>query len=71
MLDKYLAIIPKKIRLKRNHTVKLPLGFGKNYFCLAAIQAYISMVKIIALASSVCTLDGKPLKLKINSPPAN
>jgi hypothetical protein len=56
---------------KRSETVKLPLGFGKNYFCLAAIQAYVSTLKIFAIASSVCTLDGKPLKLKINSPPAN
>jgi len=50
--------------------VHTPKGFGKNYFTLAAIQAYISMQKIVALGSSVCTLDGKPLKLKINSPPA-
>ncbi|ADN08144.1 hypothetical protein [Sulfurimonas autotrophica] len=47
-----------------------PKGFGKNYFTLAAIQAYISLKKIVALSSSVCTLDGKPLKIKINSPPA-
>jgi hypothetical protein len=47
----------------------MPKGFGKNYFTLAAIQAYISMQKIVALASSVCTLDAKPLTLKINSPP--
>ncbi|WP_457744641.1 hypothetical protein [Sulfurimonas sp.] len=46
-----------------------PKGFGKKYFTLAAIQAYISMQKIVALNSSVCTLDGKPLTLKINSPP--
>jgi len=56
---------------KRIETVKLPLGFGKNYFCLAAIQAYISLVKIIALSSAIVTLDGKPLRLKINSPPAS
>jgi hypothetical protein len=55
----------------RKKTVRHPLGFGKNYFCLAAIQAYVSALKIVALASSVCTLDGKPLKLKINSPPAS
>ncbi|WP_434580786.1 hypothetical protein MLC52_00560 [Sulfurimonas sp. NW15] len=48
----------------------MPKGFGKNYFTLAAIQAYISLTKIIALSSSICTLDGKPLKIKINSPPA-
>ncbi len=51
--------------------VRLPKGFGKNYFTLAAIQAYISMQKLVALSASLCTLDGKPLKLKINSPPAN
>ncbi|WP_297442688.1 hypothetical protein [Sulfurimonas sp.] len=51
--------------------MKLPLGFGKNYFCLAAIQAYISLVKIIALSSAIITLDGKPLRLKINSPPSS
>jgi len=47
----------------------MPKGFGKNYFTLAAIQAYISLTKIIALSSSICALDGKPLKIKINSPP--
>jgi hypothetical protein len=51
--------------------VHIPKGFGKNYFSLAAIQAYISLEKIIALVSAVCTLDGKPLTLKINSPPAS
>ncbi len=50
--------------------MRLPKGFGKNYFTLAAIQAYISMQKIVALSASLCTLDGKPLKLKINSPPS-
>lgn len=45
-------------------------GFGKNYFSLAAIQAYVSAQKIIALVSSVNTCDSKPLKLKINSPPS-
>jgi len=49
----------------------MPKGFGKNYFTLAAIQAYISAQKIIALYSSMGTLDGKPLKLKINSPPVS
>ena len=49
----------------------MPKGFGKNYFTLAAIQAYISMQKIVALSSSVCTLDGRPLTLSINSPPAS
>lgn len=47
----------------------LPKGFGKNYFTLAAIQAYISVQKLIALFSSAATLSGKPLTLKINSPP--
>ncbi|MFT7860789.1 MAG: hypothetical protein ABXS93_07615 [Sulfurimonas sp.] len=47
-----------------------PRGFGKNYFSLAAIQAYISQLKIIALVSSVCTLSGKPLRVCIASPPA-
>jgi len=44
-------------------------GFGKNYFSLAAIQAHVSQQKIIALYASALTLDGKPLKVKINSPP--
>lgn len=48
-----------------------PKGFGRRYFSLAAIQAYISLQKISALSISVCTLDGKPLRLKINSPPAS
>jgi len=48
-----------------------PKGFGKNYFTLAAIQAFISMQKIVALSSAACTLDGKPLKIKINSPPSS
>lgn len=48
-----------------------PKGFGKKYFSLAAIQAYISLQKISASSVSVCTLDGKPLRLKINSPPSN
>lgn len=49
----------------------VPKGFGKRYFCLAAIQAYISLQKISALSVSVCTLDGKPLKIKNNSPPSS
>ena len=49
----------------------LPKGFGKGYFTLAAIQAYMSMQKIIAQFSSALTLSGKPLTLKINSPPAS
>jgi hypothetical protein len=47
----------------------IPKGFGKRYFCLAAIQAYISLQKISALSVSVCTLSGKPLKISNNSPP--
>lgn len=46
-----------------------PKGFGRNYFTLAAIQAYISQLKIIALVSSICTLSGKPLRIQIASPP--
>ncbi len=57
----------KKERLK----IMTPKGFGKSYFSLAAIQAYISLQKISALSVSVCTLDGKPLRIKINSPPAS
>ncbi len=49
----------------------IPKGFGKNYFSLAAIQAYISLQKVIATISSVCTLSGKPLRLQINSPPVS
>ena len=49
----------------------VPKGFARKYFCLAAIQAYMSLKKLSALSVSVCTLDGKPLRIKINSPPAN
>ncbi|MDF1878473.1 hypothetical protein JHD49_01260 [Sulfurimonas sp. SAG-AH-194-C21] len=49
----------------------IPKGFGKNYFSLAAIQAYVSLQKIYADVSSVCTLSGKPLRLQINSPPSS
>jgi len=49
----------------------IPKGFGKNYFTLAAIQAYISLQKIVALISATYSLDGKPLKIKINSPPSS
>jgi len=45
-------------------------GFGKNYFSLVAIQAYVSTIKLIALFSSISTCDGRPLTLKINSPPS-
>jgi len=56
---------------KINKVLLVPKGFGKNYFSLMAIQAYMSLQKIAALSNSICTLDGKPLKLKINSPPAS
>ncbi|MBN2816329.1 MAG: hypothetical protein JXQ67_06565 [Campylobacterales bacterium] len=46
-----------------------PKGFGRNYFTLAAIQAYISQLKIVALGASLRTLNGKPLTIKIASPP--
>ncbi len=48
-----------------------PKGFGRNYFSLAAIQAYISLQKIVALAAALGTLSGKPLTIKIASPPAS
>ncbi len=49
--------------------MQLPKGFGKNYFNLAAIQAYMSLKKIMALSASVCTLTTKPLRIVITSPP--
>jgi len=48
-----------------------PRGFGKKYFSLAAIQAYVSLQKIVASSSSTSTLNGKPLTIKITSPPAS
>ena len=48
-----------------------PKGFGKHYFSLAAIQAYISLQKISASCVSICTLDGRPLTIKIASPPSS
>jgi len=45
-------------------------GFGKLYFSLVAIQAFVSTIKIIAQLSSALTCSGKPLKIKINSPPS-
>jgi len=68
LIYKSFVIIAKKLQ---RVPVSIPKGFGKNYFSLAAIQAYISLKKIVALGSSVYTLDGKPLRLKINSPPAS
>jgi hypothetical protein len=47
----------------------MPKGFGKNYFSLAAIQAHVSQQKIVALYASTLTLSGKPLTIKITSPP--
>ncbi len=50
----------------------IPKGFGRDYFTLAAMQAYSSWKKIAALFSAVFALDGKPpLKTKINSPPVS
>ena len=49
----------------------LPKGFGKKYFSLASIQAHVSLQKIVALSTSTSTLNGKPLRIKINSPPSN
>ncbi|MDD2651894.1 MAG: hypothetical protein PHX44_02440 [Sulfurimonas sp.] len=51
--------------------MRLPKGFGKGYFTLAAIQACVSQTKISALSQSVSTLSGKPLRIKNNSPPSN
>jgi len=51
--------------------VHTPKGFGRNYFSLAAIQAYISLEKIVSLSVSLSTLSGKPLTIKIASPPAS
>ncbi len=47
-----------------------PKGFGKLYFSLAAIQAYISTLKVAKLSVSVNTLSGKPLTIKSTSPPS-
>lgn len=49
----------------------MPKGFGRNYFSLAAIQAYVSQQKVVALCASTSTLSGKPLTIKIASPPAS
>ncbi|MDQ7060511.1 MAG: hypothetical protein Q9M43_05045 [Sulfurimonas sp.] len=49
----------------------MPKGFRKSYFTLAAIQAFMSMLKIIAQFSCALTLSGKPLTLQINSPPSS
>ena len=49
----------------------VPKGFGKHYFSLAAIQAYISLLKILKLSVCVCTLSGKPLTIKTTSPPSS
>jgi len=58
------------LQATKGKTLRQARGFGKNYFSLAAIQAHVSLKKIVALSIAVCTLDGKPLRLKINSPPA-
>ena len=49
----------------------MPKGFGRNYFSLAAIQAHVSQQKVVALCASTSTLSGKPLTIKITSPPTN
>jgi len=46
-------------------------GFGRNYFSLIAIQAYVSLQKVATLSNSISTLSGKPLTIKNTSPPAN
>lgn len=51
--------------------LNIPKGFGKNYFSLAAIQAYASLKKISVLSISVTTLTTKPLLITINSPPTS
>jgi hypothetical protein len=48
----------------------IPKGFGKRYFSLAAIQAYISLQKISAASVSISMLEGKHLTVKNNSPPS-
>ncbi len=48
-----------------------PKGFGKHYFSLVAIQAYISLQKISASSVSIYALDGRPLTIKIASPPSS
>lgn len=48
-----------------------PKGFGSYYFSLAAIQAHSSEQKLVAMFASASTLDGRPLTIKITSPPAS
>jgi len=48
-----------------------PKGFRRYYFSLAAIQAHSSEQKLIAMFASASALDGKPLTIKITSPPAS
>ncbi len=58
----------KSILIEKDKKLKVK-GFGKVYFSLVAIQAFVSTMKIIAKFSAVATCDGKPLLIKINSPP--
>jgi len=51
--------------------MNLPKGFGKNYFSLASIQAYMSLKNILAISSSVFTLTTKPIRITITSPPSS
>ncbi|MDY0232726.1 MAG: hypothetical protein RBS11_01720 [Sulfurimonas sp.] len=48
-----------------------PKGFGRYYFSLASIQAHASEQKLLASFASASTLDGKPLTIKITSPPSS
>ena len=48
----------------------IPKGFGRTYFSLQAIQAYVSLLKIFAILSAVSFLDSTPHTLKNNSPPS-
>jgi hypothetical protein len=45
-------------------------GFGKNYFSLMAIQAYVSTEKLTALFSTIASCSGSPLRVSINAPPS-
>ena len=63
-----MYLIYNSIKKRKNH-LKVK-GFGKVYFSLVAIQAFVSTMKIIAYLSAVRTCSGKPLKIKINSPPS-
>lgn len=68
-MNNHLFRYTYKNKSQKRVQVRLPKGFGKKYFSLVAIQAYVSLAKIIALSVSTSTLDGKSLRIKINSPP--